>query len=424
MPDLDFISTTPTAGPAPAKPPSTAPPRGVDDPGRRRWTATLPMRTALVAVAAVWLLGCIWSYQEQSEFAAANGFALPHLLPLVIDGFAVSMAGVSWAASLDARPAISARLATLIAVAGSSASNGVWAWLRTHHDPVTVALGVAVPVAANLAFEVLLGELRRQVQRRRGLPAPVAIPYPRVIRFVLAPWSTFRDWRSLVLELTADHLTTSAVTTTEPGTAATFTARPAHEPISQPAQAAPPAVSPPPTAPLLTLPPLTPPPSTPAHSYEQYEMALTAATVMAEPATPETALPSDGSPSRQPHPPSPPTTPVPAFSTSAPVPPALRAPAPLAPKPTRRTRELSAITIAAATERTSRQDTRVTTLAHHLATAEDPDQITGEQVTELLGIHISPRTGRRLLDQARELLDRNTDPTASHEHRLSVAASH
>ena len=171
-----------------------------------RLVAALPMRAALGAVTGVWVLGCVWSYTEQSAFAGNKGFAVPHLLPLVIDGFAVSMAGVSWAASLDARPAIAARLATLVAVGASSASNGVWASLRSSHDPVAVVLAVAVPIAANLAFEVLLAELRRQVQRRRGLPAPVAVPYPRAIRIVLAPWQTFHAWRVMVLELTElDH---------------------------------------------------------------------------------------------------------------------------------------------------------------------------------------------------------------------------
>jgi hypothetical protein len=92
---------------------------------------------------------------------------------------------------------------------------------------------------------------------------------------------------------------------------------------------------------------------------------------------------------------------------------------------TRRTRELTEITIAAAAERTtSRPDTRVVTLAQHLATAVNPEQITGEHVTELLGIDISPRTGRRLLGQARELLDRNSHPTAGHEYQLATVASH
>lgn len=168
----------------------------------RRFTSALPMRGALVAVAGVWLLGCVWSFQEQTHFAASLGFAFPHLLPLVIDGFAASMAAVAWAASLDARPAVPARLATVVAVGASSASNGVWADMRTN-NLVAVAVAVGVPVLANLSFEVLLAELRRQVQRRRGLPPPVAVPYPRVLRMALSPFRTFVEWRRVVLALTA-----------------------------------------------------------------------------------------------------------------------------------------------------------------------------------------------------------------------------
>ena len=186
-----------------------------------RFAASLPMRVALLAVAAVWLLGCVWSFEEQTAFAAAKGFGYPHLLPLVIDGLAVSMAAVAWAASLDARPAIPARLATLIAVAASASSNGIWAYQRTARDMVTVAIAVAVPIAANLAFEVLLAELRRQVQRGRGLPPPVAVPHVRLIRLALSPWQTFRAWRALVLELTAlepaRHTDTRHHVLSEPG---------------------------------------------------------------------------------------------------------------------------------------------------------------------------------------------------------------
>jgi hypothetical protein len=189
-----------------------------------------PMRLALGAVAGVWLLGCVWSFREQSAFAASRGFAFPHLLPLVIDGFAASMAGVSWAASLDARSAIPARLATVVAVAGSAASNGVWAWLRTGHDHVTVVLAVAVPIAANLAFEVLLVELRRQVQRRRGEPAPVALPIPRTVRLMLAPASTFFAWRAAVLDLT----TLDGATPNQPSNAGAESSRVLTEAVVEP----------------------------------------------------------------------------------------------------------------------------------------------------------------------------------------------
>lgn len=281
---------------------------------------TWPMRLALLAVATVWLLGCVWSFHEQTAFAAAKGFSYPHLLPLVIDGFAIAMAGVSWAASLDARTALAARVATLLAVAGSAASNGAWAWFRTGHDAAAVALAVAVPVAANLAFEVLLAEVRRQVHRRRGLPAPVAIPYPRLVRVVLAPVRTALEWRELVLELTAPAIhdalldEPSVPATAEPATPA---------PASQPGR---------------------------------------------EPEAPDVDAPQ--TPPARPAP-----RPRPAAATSAPR--RLIGDRPL--------------------------DPRAEALAAKLAQLDDPDSVTGEAVGRLLGEQLAPRTGRRLLQQARTL---------------------
>lgn len=165
--------------------------------------AGLPLALALAAVAGVWLAGCVWSFEEQTAFATAKGFAVPELLPLVLDGLAVSLAGVAYAAALDGRAAVQARAMTACAVAASSASNGAWAWTRTSADVGAVVLAAGVPVAANVAFEVLLGELRRQVHRRRGLPAPVAVPWPRPVRLVLAPVVAWREWRDAVLTLTA-----------------------------------------------------------------------------------------------------------------------------------------------------------------------------------------------------------------------------
>jgi hypothetical protein len=165
--------------------------------------AGLPLALALAAVAGVWLAGCVWSFEEQTAFATAKGFAVPELLPLVLDGLAVSLAGVAYAAALDGRAAVQARAMTACAVAASSASNGAWAWTRTSADVGAVVLAAGVPVAANVAFEVLLGELRRQVHRRRGLPAPVAVPWPRPVRLALAPVLAWREWRDAVLTLTA-----------------------------------------------------------------------------------------------------------------------------------------------------------------------------------------------------------------------------
>ncbi len=161
-----------------------------------------PLVVALILIAAVWVGGAIWSFAEQTALAEFKHFEIPQLLPLVIDGLAVAMAAVAWAASLDARAAVAARLGAALAVAGSAASNAVWAWERSAADPATVALAVAVPIAANVAFEVLLAEIRKQVQRFRGLPVPPQIPYPHWQRMWLSPWSTFWQWRRLVLKAT------------------------------------------------------------------------------------------------------------------------------------------------------------------------------------------------------------------------------
>lgn len=172
-----------------------------------RFVGRLPLGLALSAVTAVWAFGAVWSFTEQSAFARAKGFSDPALLPLVLDGLAVAMAGVAFAASLDARPAVGARLGTALAVASQSTSNGLWAAERstgpTGPDWTTVAIGAGIPIAANIAFEVLLGELRRQVQRRRGLPAPAALPSLRLVRLLLDLPTAFREWRTEVLALTS-----------------------------------------------------------------------------------------------------------------------------------------------------------------------------------------------------------------------------
>ncbi|WP_028925631.1 DUF2637 domain-containing protein [Pseudonocardia acaciae] len=406
----------------------------------RRLGAALPMRTALFAVASVWILGCVWSFQEQSNFAASKGFVFPHLLPLVIDGFAVSMAGVAWAASLDARPAVPARLATVVAVAASSASNGVWAYLRANQDMVTVTLGVAVPVAANLAFEVLLAELRRQVQRRRGLPPPVAVPYPRLIRFVLAPWATFFAWRTMVLEITAmEHTIAPSARTPRnrpaddepdpvPATAsvsrvdATTPVQPVPPPPAARHAAPAPALAPSFSAPLANAPA---PPSEPAHAAPNPPNS--------QPAPSEPTMAEAPPAPAHPEPPPPPSAPAPARHVR-PVPPptevarqadagsvATRQRTRYEPEPSRNGEQLTNGT--APDNETDLDpdndnetengfdpnrpvDPRVEQLARHLAATDDSEDLTGERVSELLNINASPRTGRRLLGQARELLHR------------------
>jgi len=120
------------------------------------------------------ILGCVWSYQEQTRSPRPR-LHHPDLLPLVIDGFAVPWRG-GLGRSLEARRR-SRPGGHPVAVAASSASNGVWAYLRADHDMVTVVLGVTVPIAANLGSRCC-SRATPPGARRRGLPPPVAVPYP------------------------------------------------------------------------------------------------------------------------------------------------------------------------------------------------------------------------------------------------------
>jgi hypothetical protein len=181
-----------------------------DRTGRQRFLAGLPTGLALLLIGGVWFAGAVWSFEEQTRFAESKDFQTPQLLPLVLDGMAIAMAAVAYAASLDARPAVFARLGTALAIACSAASNAAWAWVRSDGDLQTIVLAAGVPVVAMVAFEVLLGEVRRQVLRRRGQPAPAAVPAPRLIRLVLAPFSTFVAWRRLALAATDPRHTFAA----------------------------------------------------------------------------------------------------------------------------------------------------------------------------------------------------------------------
>ncbi|MGH3099242.1 MAG: DUF2637 domain-containing protein [Streptosporangiales bacterium] len=186
-----------------------------------RFTVGLPLRLALSMVAGVWLAGCVWSFREQTDLAAWAGFDVPVLLPGVLDGLAVGMAAVAWSAALDGRTAAAARGGTGLAVLASAASNATWAWLRSDASPVPVLLGAVIPLAANLAFEVLLGEHRRLVERRRGSQVHPPLPTLHPSRWRYAPLRAFLEQRRMVLELTAPAATMTSATPTSDQTSAT-----------------------------------------------------------------------------------------------------------------------------------------------------------------------------------------------------------
>jgi hypothetical protein len=158
------------------------------------------------AVALVWILGAVSSFSEQTALAAYEGFRHPALLPWTIDGLAFALAVVALAAGLDARPAIAARVGVVVTTAVSVWVNTRGVAVRDTEQAVTEDaywIAAVAPISAVISLEVMLAAIRRLVFRLRGEPPPAAIPTLRPIRFFLAPWSSFRDWRRDVLAATA-----------------------------------------------------------------------------------------------------------------------------------------------------------------------------------------------------------------------------
>ncbi|MFI6645655.1 DUF2637 domain-containing protein [Streptomyces sp. NPDC050504] len=207
--------------------------RGPDDTrALHRRPSRWPFVAGAAAVGLVALLGWVWSFVSLTDFVAhvsrgdghADGFSLPWIFPLVVDGLAIAMSVTIWQAAMDARPALAARLVLAGATAGSVYFN-----IR-HAGTVSDARAVAAwsPLAANLAFEFLLQELRTSILRSRGMPGRTPLPRPHPLRWILAPAQAFTEWRSLVLRMTVLEAPCKG-----PGTPRSTVAR------SHPAQAAP-----------------------------------------------------------------------------------------------------------------------------------------------------------------------------------------
>jgi hypothetical protein len=175
---------------------------------RRRWDL-LVLAAGLLVVTAVWLLACWWSFDEQTRAAQALGFRHPAVLPWMLDALAFALALVALAAALNGQSAGTARLGVLIALTGSVWANTQGVSLRFHghpHDNAltdAVAMAAIAPLSAFIALEVILGRIRRLVLWLRGEEPPAAIPTLRLVRLVLAPKTSFTEWRRAVLTRTA-----------------------------------------------------------------------------------------------------------------------------------------------------------------------------------------------------------------------------
>lgn len=166
-------------------------------------TNRAPVFVAALVLFTVWAATCAISYTEQERLADRFGFALPWLWPLVFDGVAFALAVMAWADAMDGRTGVLLRLFTGAAISGSSWVNAASVLERTRdHDGTQIGMAAIVPVAAWITFEFLLGLLRRQILRARGVPPPPAIPPLRPVRVLLSPFASLREWRALTLRVT------------------------------------------------------------------------------------------------------------------------------------------------------------------------------------------------------------------------------
>jgi hypothetical protein len=173
---------------------------------RPRWWTFALMGCSLTLVALVYAGGAVWSFHEQTMFAITLGFeSRPWLLPIVLDGMVAAMASVALVVSLQGRSAFRPRMVTMIAITLSALSNAVAAWNRTNGTDTQVTATIVatiIPVAAAVAWEALLDELRSQIILSAApYLAKRKIPGPRAIRLLLSP-RTILEWRRLVLEMT------------------------------------------------------------------------------------------------------------------------------------------------------------------------------------------------------------------------------
>jgi hypothetical protein len=164
----------------------------------------VPVGIALALIGAVWIGACVISFAEQIKLAEDRyHFEAPWLFPVLFDGLASALAVTSWSAALDGRHSPVLRLFTCVAVGGSAWVNAEAVRERTLVDNWTqIGMAVAAPLCAWIAFEFLLGELRRQIMRARGVPAPAPVPALRPVRVLLSPFRSIAEWRRLALDVT------------------------------------------------------------------------------------------------------------------------------------------------------------------------------------------------------------------------------
>jgi hypothetical protein len=151
----------------------------------------------LVGIAALILVGFATSYRTLRDLAETVGGYPPWLAPAVPLSFDLGIVVLSLKVTRAAREGRTAPVMRLLVGALSTATVVVNASAAT--TPTARLLHAVPPAMFVICFESVIVTSRRHALTDRGLISP-PLPRLRTIRWWLAPMSTWRVWRALVLE--------------------------------------------------------------------------------------------------------------------------------------------------------------------------------------------------------------------------------
>ena len=167
---------------------------------RRRSTPTvgdpwIRRLVAMIALAAPFMLGLTFfgSFYAVQELAAARGVHPSWVPPLAIDGILVLFLLVDLLFARMGTPQPLVKNVTRGFILLTLLANGASGW----GDPVAVFLHIPAPLALVVMTEVARQALVEEARRTAGKPPFDPIP---VMRWVLAPISTFTLWRRMILQ--------------------------------------------------------------------------------------------------------------------------------------------------------------------------------------------------------------------------------